>query len=583
MKYFVLIIFLLFHLIRVSSAQPTGSRSFQTVDGSNPTTALSAPGLILKNQIAELSFQPESLNVSVPLPVGAILEWLDVDADKDMDFLSFTGDAGGFGPYQVTLYENVNQSFTVVSNSGLSLVTTAYYITDVNHDNRMDFMFIENRLIKVARNNGDKTFAIESTGIQLDWDGAPPLYCIDVEGDSDLDIVTRPHPDYYAFIPNLKYGSGTAVTYPPLFSFLSFANLDNADALDFFMTSYGEGYSIQANGATNGTLNYVGSSFLNATHPRVMWADVDLDGDLDLFSLTGFGWRLYRNLYAQNSQVRFEEALTFSGSTLSAAVGDLNSDGKPDFAVFEGNSIAVYINQSTPGGFQFSLDHSISGVAYSQIYLIDLDAQAGLDIVTNGTVFKNVLTSLSAPPEVPTGLVCKFEVGYLRMSWVDSHPEYQYRIEVYKDNQLIVSCGSEASGSLLRIQRTPITLRSNVAIGRWPTGQYSFRVQSVDPSFRASPFSELKEMEIDVPVGLPESMSFSVYPNPASERFSVMLPSSGSLIIRDNLARVLYQRSFDGGGPQMIDVPSNAWAEGLYIIEFDNGSKRIIQKVVVAR
>jgi hypothetical protein len=576
MKNLVLIILLLFHLIRFSSAQPAGTRTFQTVNGENPSTAFSAPGVILKNQ-------SEILQVSEPLPAGAILEWLDVDADQDMDFLSFTGDAGGFGPYQVTLYENVNQSFTVVSNSGLNLVATAYYITDVNQDNRMDFMFIENKLIKVARNNGDKTFVIDNTGIQLDWNGAPPLYCIDVDGDSDLDIVTRPHPDYYAFIPNVRYGSGTAVSYPPHFSFLSFANLDNADALDFFMTSFGEGYSVQANGIASGAIYPVGSSFLNATHPRVIWADVDLDGDLDLFSLTGFGWRVYKNLYAQTAQVRFEQALTFSGSTLSAAVGDLNSDGKPDFVVFEGNSIAVYINQSTSGGFQFSLDHSISGVAYSQIYLVDLDAQAGLDIVTNGTVFKNVLTSLSAPPEAPTGLVCKFEVGSLRMSWEDSHPGYQYRFEVYKNNQLIVSCGSADNGSLLRIQRTPILLGSHVSLGRWPTGQYSFRVQSVDASFRSSPFSELKEMEVDVPVGLPESVSFSVYPNPASERFSVMLPSPGSLIIRDNLSRVLFQRSFDEKGSQTIDVLSHAWAEGIYTIQFDNGSKRSIQKLIVIR
>jgi hypothetical protein len=170
--------------------------------------------------------------------------------------------------------------------------------------------------------------------------------------------------------------------------------------------------------------------------------------------------------------------------------------------------------------WEFTLDHSIPGAAYSQLYLLDMDGLAGLDIVTNSTVFLNTLSGVSVPPPVPTGLNCRMEGNNLRLFWNETSQAHQYRFEIYEDGERLVTCGSAASGKLLRINRTPTIHDAPVFVGPWPSGKYSFRVQAIDASHRASAFSVLQEMD-EVPVGLETPRLFQVFPNPASEEIHV--------------------------------------------------------------
>ena len=528
-------------------------------------------------QITALSFLPEDF-LPAPSPSG-VLEWLDVDADGDMDYLLIDG--------SIKLFENSSGSFVEVAGAGLGMTATAHYVTDVNRDNRIDVMFIENRLIKVAYNNGDKTFTVSDTGIELEWDGAPPLYCYDVDGDTDLDIVTRPTSSFYAFIPSTRFGTTESISYPSEFTFMSFENLDNTLVLDFFLVyTDNAGYSVYSTSMTSGLVyDMTGlASTFNPAQLEVRWSDVDLDGDLDLFARTTAGWRFFMNNYSRNGTVQLSYSASFPNSVSGyAAIGDLNSDGKPDFVVTNSatNKIDVWRNQSSFENPLFVLDHSIPVTSFSRLYILDMDGAAGADIVSHQKIYKNTLTygQLSPPPSTPTGLSCLYVGDRVYLGWNQTAPGHQYRYEVFKDGEMIVSSESADNGKPLRLQKAPGVQNTTVILSPLPPGDYTFRVQAVDASFRGSPFSAVKGVE--VPVGLESVPAFRVFPNPASNDLVITGQTSGNLHISDGLSRSVFKGSLDAESPVKLSVAD--WPAGLYIVDFESGGSRSIQKLLVTR
>lgn len=560
--------------------QKTGYIPYEAIPSGH--VAQVSPALVPHSgdHVALLSFIEQSY--SPPLS-GATLEWLDVDGDMDMDFISFT-----LGT-PLALYENINQVFTLVPNSGIEATATACTVADINQDNRMDVVFIENRSIKIGFNNGNKTFTVQDTGVVLDWNGAPPLYCFDLDNDSDIDIITRPAANFYAFIPSKKYGVTSSVGYPTDFQNMSFADLDGQGTLDFFYLKGGSGYTVKSNGISNGTIYPVigTTNFDIANYPTSLWADVDQDGDQDMFGLTRSGWKLYLNRFKQLGIPQLEVAQTITTFNGPAEVGDVNSDGKPDFIVHGGfnSTTTVYINASTPTSAVFTQDQSISGNSnFGNIYMIDLDLQSGVDIVSNSRVLMNTLATLSPPPPVPTGLQIVYSGGQLLLYWQSPNTGLTFRYEVYKDGEMFISSGATPEGSLLRYPKTPLVQSSPVYLTPLPEGNYAFRVLAVDASNRTSGFSELKETKIDVPVGLHETPSFEVYPVPAADQLHVNLPSPGRITIRDNSSRVVFQETYLEEIPgRVVSLPVLEWVPGIFTVQFESGDNVAIRKVVITR
>lgn len=558
--------------------QKAGYADFKAqMPGPRVETAVAPVAPTEPDQFTALSFVAENLGVALPL--GGTLEWLDVDGDLDMDFLLIDG--------SIKLFENAGGTFSEVVGAGLGMTPTAHYVTDLNRDNRIDVMFVENRLIKSAYNNGDKSFTVVETGIVLDWDGAPPLYCYDVDGDTDLDIVTRPTPSFYAFIPSQRYGTTESISYPSEFTFMSFENLDNALVLDFFLVyTDNAGYSVFSTSMTSGLVyDMTGlASTFNPSQMEVRWSDVDLDGDLDLFARTTAGWRFFMNNYSRNGTVQLSYSASFPNSvSAQAAIGDLNSDGKPDFVVTNSatKKIDVWRNQSSFENPLFVLDHSIPIANYSKLYILDMDGVAGLDIVSHEKVYKNTLplSAISPPPATPTGLSCRYVGDRLYLSWNPTATGQQYRYEVFLDGEMIVSSESADDGKLLRHQKAPGVQSASVILSPLPPGDYSFRVQAVDASFRGSPFSAVKE--IDVPVGLESVATFHVYPNPASEELFITVRSAGRISVQDGHSRPVFSSSIDAESPMKLNVTQ--WTSGLYIIDFESDGERSVQKIFVSR
>ena len=133
------------------------------------------------------------------------------------------------------------------------------------------------------------------------------------------------------------------------------------------------------------------------------WGDLDSDGHLDLF-VGNFShppaWqdrpRFYRNM-GPAKDFQFEDmtgraGLAWQESFASPALGDVDNDGLLDLyftTVYGGDHNVLYINR---GDFRFADITATAGIPETPIYqaaFADFDNDGDLDLVTNGTIYRN--------------------------------------------------------------------------------------------------------------------------------------------------------------------------------------------------
>ena len=149
-----------------------------------------------------------------------------------------------------------------------------------------------------------------------------------------------------------------------------------------------DGSAFRETAATAG-LDYTGGAMTNLRHSGPVFADVDNDGDLDLFigGLEGDDSKLFLNdgsgIFTDETMGSGIDAMT-SDYTISAAFGDYDLDGDLDLALAHwgtprnsnapGETETLWRNDSTASGIRFTPVSQAAGIANE----LALDLEAGV-------------------------------------------------------------------------------------------------------------------------------------------------------------------------------------------------------------
>ena len=222
----------------------------------------------------------------------------------------------------------------------------------------------------------------------------------------------------------------SSTTYGPVSVLNTTTNLRGYSSKPFTVT-----FADSSNFAANSFVNVFNFEFDNFTYPKYVAAsDLDGDGKPDVVltkSLGGDSLNVFRNV-SPGSTISFappqsiERIGVFSGAKF--AVGDVDSDGKPDIACSTNEfSVLLFRNLSTPGQLQFAPKLSVLTDPGSQDVVID-------DLDGDGR------------PELVVGCFNTSTVDVLRNTSVPSHPSFAQKLVMAAGGNIYICATGDLDG-----------------------------------------------------------------------------------------------------------------------------------------
>jgi hypothetical protein len=274
--------------------------------------------------------------------------WADIDNDGDMDCFVVTW----YNKRNLLYLNNGNGSFSQVKTGSIATEFT-YSETaawgDYDKDGKLD-LYITNsegtRKNILYRGNGDSTFLkISNITPVNDAFKSRTVNWVDYDNDHDLDLfVTNEGGQKVNLYRNDSNGVFTKITEGVLANVSgeimssSWADVDNDGDLDVFLSNYNAPNRILKN---QGDGSFLIDTLFSSTTPFTFgsaFGDIDNDGDLDLYVSNAFATGKLKNfLYVNNGEGIFSEIDTSivtadSGWSYGCAFGDFNNDGFLDLA-----------------------------------------------------------------------------------------------------------------------------------------------------------------------------------------------------------------------------------------------------------
>ncbi|RFN58861.1 T9SS type A sorting domain-containing protein [Marixanthomonas ophiurae] len=283
---------------------------------------------------------------------------------------------------------------TVIDNQNATNNARSVFAADIDGDGDMDILSASSDDDKIAwyeNTNGQGAYGNQQL-ISTEANGAQSVFAIDIDGDSDMDVLSASSFDNkIAWYENLD-GQGTfssqqiittnAFNAQSVFA----ADIDGDGNMDVLSASgpYGEGkiaWHQNIDGLGNFGTQQIITTEINLAQ-SVFAADIDGDGDIDVLanSLVNQNLAWYENTNGQGDFVAQQIVSSTSTSSISAA--DIDNDGNIDVVSAGGDQVAWFKNLDGEGSFgpqQVILTTSSS--AYDAI-TSDIDGDGDLDVVS---------------------------------------------------------------------------------------------------------------------------------------------------------------------------------------------------------
>ncbi|GAB5398821.1 MAG: hypothetical protein Aureis2KO_04060 [Aureisphaera sp.] len=424
----------------------------------------------------------------------------DTDNDGDLDAFVVTFGANGVGKKNYFYRNNGDGSFTYEPSIAMGIPLTysemATWI-DVNNDQNLDLYFtnsVGNLRNMYFENQGDGTFQ-GSTAIAITDDVLPSrsIDWIDYDNDGDCDLfVTNEEGQTNSLFRNDGPDNFTQIT-------------DSAITLSF--------------------RNSAGSS----------WGDIDNDGDFDLF-VANYGTGGQANQLFINENGNFTEDLTSaiavpSTSSFGSSFADVDNDGDLDLFVCNAflagqNTNFLYMND---GNGNFTQDTS-SDLANHQGWTFgcafgDYDNNGWLDIVLANTLSENQTNSLYQNTGSGNNWVKLNCVGTdSNTSAVGAKVKIRATIngnEVWQTRKIAASSGYCSQNSYVVHFGLGDASTIDEVVVEWPVGtSESFEVDTINSTH------DIVEGEGTLGNAEQTSAVFSVYPNPVTHMLNIQLNAS---------------------------------------------------------
>ncbi len=310
-------------------------------------------------------------NTSFPELGYSSMAFADVDGDNDIDLL-LAGQGGPSGGETSLFLNDGNGNFSESNESFTTVLHCSIGFADVDNDNDQDILILgtsanlSGTITEMYLNDGSGNYSLSNNNFTKAYQGAFDF--ADVDGDDDLDLLIAGSINNGFDKSSILYkndGNGNFSEYPGTSfigissSTVDFADIDNDGDEDVILTGFSDsGLStyLYKNDGTGDFTIVQNTGIVNIAFGACDFADVDLDGDLDLL-IAGRKGAIpdeTAKLYFNDGDGNFTEATssTFTGATASSA----------DFADVDGdNDLDLFIMGIAP-----------DDVIYSKLYINDL-------------------------------------------------------------------------------------------------------------------------------------------------------------------------------------------------------------------
>ncbi len=530
----------------------------------------------------------------------AAAAWGDVDGDGDLDVVIAGRPFGSSTGHTTRVY--LNDGHGTFSDSGITLPgysSGAAAWGDYDGDGDLDLALSgqtdAGRATRVYRNTGA---SLEDSGANLVGVAEGSLAWGDADGDGDLDLLVTGCPDgtcstpVSVVCPNQGGAFGDAVTLPVQMgrSDAAWGDYDNDGDLDIAITGrQADGTYVTRLLRNEGRLSFVESGvrlFYDVSHGALSWSDYDGDGDLDLL-LCGYSgafskdhYFVYRNAGAGGFVLGTTH---FGAQGGSAAWGDYDNDGSPDFALTGTRSDArvssVYHNNGEDSFGEISAE--LIGVSDGTALWGDADNDGDLDLLVVGRgatdvarLYRNGYPTTNLRPSAPTSLRATVAGNRVTLTWTGSTDDhtpassltYNLRIGTTPGGGEVLPPMADASG-WRRVPALGNAGHGLSAVLDLPPGTYFWSVQAVDSAYVGGPFASEGTFTICAPpeavtlegpqegaAGVQHTFTATVSPLTATVPITYVWESAGEVITTTDGTRSAAGLSWESPGVHPITV-----------------------------